>query len=75
MLVAKKYNAQEGHILHTSNMRAVVFSIATDGSGILVVSVHRSPESTQAKDGEWFLFPDKVLDAAVKLFVLGVLRL
>lgn len=70
ILVAEKYEAHEGHELHTPNIHALLAVIANRGSRISVADVNRSLNSTQLEDGELFLFLIVVAGCAGKLFVL-----
>lgn len=56
ILLAEKYDAQEGYKLHTPNIQAIDVKIATGRSRISFLGVNRGQESSPAEDGEVFPF-------------------
>lgn len=65
--VAANYEMQEGHKLHTPNIRGLEVNIETGGPRILSVGVYRS----HSKDGELFLFLSVIAGFPRKLPMLG----
>lgn len=71
ILVAEKYDPQEGHELNVTNVQALEIKVAIGGSRISVLVVFRSPGSMPAKGGKLFPLLSVVAGSAGKPFKLG----
>lgn len=75
ILVTGRCTALGGRKLDIFNIQALEDQIATGGSRISVVLVHRSPESTPAEDGELLLLLIVIAGYAGKRPILGDFKL
>lgn len=71
ILVAEKYDVQEGHKLGAPNIQTLEVNITTVGSRTSVVGMCRTPGSTPAEDLERFHFLSVVVGSVGQLLILG----